>query len=107
MSLNVVGKYYDITLKIMVMLQTFMRKLGSNFGRREEPSATYVRYLAKRVKETGILSDKPKPGKPKTVRTPEKIAVVTESMLDAPSTSIHCRSQQLNILGTSLRRILL
>ena len=44
--------------------------------------------------------------KPKTVRTPEYIAAVAESVCEAPLTSIHRRSQQLNISETSLRRIL-
>ena len=35
-----------------------VRKLRTVFGRREAPSATYVRYLVKKVKETGILIDK-------------------------------------------------
>ena len=83
-----------------------MRKLRTDFGRRETPSAPYVRYLVKKVKETGILIDKPKREKPKTVRTPENIAAVAESVREAPSTSIHRRSQQLNISETSLRRIL-
>lgn len=83
-----------------------VRKLRTDFGRREAPSAPYVRYLVKKVKETGILIDKPKREKPKTVRTPENIAAVAESVREAPSTSIHRRSQQLNISETSLRRIL-
>ena len=41
-----------------------------DFGRREAPSAPYVRYL---VEETGILIDKPMCEKPKTVRTPANI----------------------------------
>ena len=53
-----------------------------------------------------MLIDKPKYEKPKTVRTPEYIAAVAESVCEAPSTSIHRRCQQLNISGTSLRRIL-
>ena len=71
----------------------------------EEPTA-YFRYLVKKVKETGILIDKPKREKPKTVRTPVNIAAVAESVCEASSTSIHGRSQQLNISETSLRRIL-
>ena len=59
----------------------YVRKLGTNFGRSEEPSAQYVRYLVKKVKETGILIDEPKREKPKTVRTPENIAAVTEKQL--------------------------
>ena len=84
----------------------YVRKFRTNFERRKAPSAPYVRYLVKKVKETGILIDKPKRGKPKTVRTPENIAAVAESVYEAPSTSIHCRSQQLNISEISLRRIL-
>ena len=44
--------------------------------------------------------------KPKTVRAPVNIVAVAESMREAPSTSIHHYSQQLNISETSLRRIL-
>ena len=82
-----------------------VRKLRTDFGRREAPSAPYVYYLVKKVKETGILIDKPKLGKPKTVRTSENVAAVAESVCEAPSTSIHRRSQLLNISETSLRRI--
>ena len=40
------------------------------------------------------------------MRTLENIAAVAESVSEAPSTSIHRRSQQLKIAETSLRRIL-
>ena len=83
-----------------------VQKLRKDFGRREAPTAPYVRYLVTKVKETGILIDKPKREKPKTVRTPENIAAVTESVCEASSTSIHRRSQKLNISETTLRRIL-
>ena len=56
-----------------------VRNLRTDFER-EAPSALYVRYLVKKVKETGILIDKPKRDKPKTVRTPENIAAVAESV---------------------------
>ena len=78
-----------------------MRKLHTDFGRREAPLAAYVRYLVKKVKETGILRYKPKREKPKTLPSPENIAAVTGNVYKA-----HRRSQQLNISETSLRRIL-
>ena len=53
-----------------------VRKLHTDFGRRAAPSAPYARYLVKKVKETGILIDKPRREKPKSVRTPENIAAV-------------------------------
>ena len=83
-----------------------VRKLRTDFGRREAPSTPYVCYLVKKLKETGILIDKPKREKRKTVLPPENIADVVESVCGALSTSIHRRSQQLNISETSLRRIL-
>ena len=83
-----------------------VRKLRADFGRREAPLVPYVRQLKKKVKEIDILIDKPKREKPKTVRTPENIVAVAESLCEASSTSIHRRSQQLNISETSFRRIL-
>ena len=80
-----------------------VRKLYTDFRRREAPSVPYVRYFVKKVKETGILIDKPNREKPKTVSTSENIAAGSESVRDAPSTSIHSRSQQMNISETSLR----
>ena len=69
-----------------------VRKLHTDFGRTEIPSAPYVRYPVKKVRET--------------VHTSEDIAAVAESAYEAPSISIYRRSQELNILETSLRRIL-
>ena len=47
-----------------------MRKLSTDSRRREALSAPCVRYLVKKVKATGILFDKPKREKAKTVCTP-------------------------------------
>ena len=68
-----------------------MRKLRTDSGRRAALSAQYVRYLVKKMKETG---------------TPENITAVAESVHETLLKSIHCRPQQLNISEMSLRRIL-
>ena len=57
-----------------------VQKLNTDFGSGESPSAPYVRYLVKKMKETGILIDKPEREKPKTVRKPENIAAVAKSV---------------------------
>ena len=80
-----------------------MRKLRTNFGRREAGADLYVLYLLKKVKETVFLIDKPPHEKPKTVRTPENIAAMAKRVREAPSTSIHRCSQQWNVSETSLR----
>ena len=53
------------------------QKLRMDFGSREATSAPYVRYLLKKVKETGIFIQEPK--REKRVRTPQNIAAVAES----------------------------
>ena len=75
-------------------------KLRTDFVRRKAPPAPYVRYFVKKGQETGILIYKPKHEKPKSVRTPENIAAVTENVREALSISIHRCSQQLNISET-------
>ena len=76
-----------------------VRKLRRDFGRREASSAPYVRCLMNKVKETGILVDKPKREKPKEYVQPgilllwQKVCVKRHQY------------QQLNISETSLRRI--
>ena len=94
--LNNAGKYWENHGNVAECV----RKLRTDFR------YPYVRYLVKKAKQTDILIDKPKRQKPKIVRTPENISAVAESVCEAPSTSIHRRSQQLNISETSLRRIL-
>ena len=47
--------------------------------KRSTVTVPYVRYLVKKVKDTGILISKPKRENPKTMRTPENIAAVAKS----------------------------
>ena len=58
----------------------YVRKLRTDFGRREASLTQYVRYLVKKVKEIGILIDKLKREKTQTVRTSENITAVAESV---------------------------
>ena len=74
--------------------------------KRSTVSSPCLLSFEKSASSSGILIDNPKREEPKTVRMPENIAAVAESVFEAPSISIHCRSQQLNISETSLRRIL-
>ena len=64
----------------------YVRKLHTDFGRREARSAPNVRCLVEKVKETDILIDKPRREKPKKVRTPQNIAAMAEIMCEAPLT---------------------
>ena len=74
------------SLLSVLEIEECVRKLRPSFGRKEAPSAPYVRYLVKKEKETVSSS----------INQSENIAAVAESVLEAPSISIH----------RSLRRIL-
>ena len=66
-------------MKIMVMLQNVCENCVRILEEEKD------RYLVKKVKETGILVDKPKREKPKTVRTPENIVAVAETVCEEPT----------------------
>jgi len=70
------------------------------------PSTQFVDQFVKRIRQTGSLLDKATRSCVCPVRSTENIAVVAQSVLEQPSTSIRHRSQNLNISRTSLRRIL-
>ena len=97
--MNNADKYWRHYFENHGNVAEFVRKLRTDFGRR-------ILNLVKKVKEHGIIIDKQKREKPKTVRTPENIAAAAESVCETASTSIHRRSQQLNVSETSLKRIL-
>ena len=67
--------------------------------KRSTVSSVYSLSCEKKVKETGILIDKPERENPKRLCTLENIAAVAESVCEAPSTFS-------SISETSLRRIL-
>ena len=66
---NILGHYFQKHGNVAEC----MRKLCTAFGRREALTAPYVRCLVYKMKETGILIDKPKREK---VHTPGIITAV-------------------------------
>ena len=75
-----------------------VRKLRTDFGRREVSLAPYVRYLVCKCKKLAFSSiNQSESEKAKTVWTPKNITAVAESLREALSTSIRGGSQQLNI----------
>ena len=106
MVMHTLEQRWEIILKIMVTLQNVCENCIRILEEEKHRQLRMSVILWKKVKETGILIDKPKREKPKTVHTHENIAVLAESVCEAPSALIHRRSQQLNISETSLRRIL-
>ena len=57
-----------------------LRHYFKNHDKKRSSISSVCSLSCKKVKETGILIDKRKREKPKTVHTPEKIAAVAESV---------------------------
>ena len=95
LRLNNAGKYCDITLSDMVKLQNVCENCVRILEEENHRQLRMFDILWKKWKKLATGE------KPKTVRAPENIAAVAESMREVPSTSIHRRSQQLNISETS------
>lgn len=85
------------------------RKYRAHFHLRdisEAPSANSIRKWIKMFEETGSTVRIINAGRPKSVRTPETIRRVSESIKENPRQSTRKRSQVLNVKRTTLRRIL-
>lgn len=83
-----------------------VRRLRRIFGRNNAPTASTVLRLIKKFEETGSVATIKTPGRDRTVRTEQNIALVQDSVAVSPQKSLQRRSQQLGISTTSLQRIL-
>lgn len=100
--IKVIQEHYKNGSKIK---NTF-RALRDHFGRHNRPNETTIGRLVRKFEATGSVSDLPKTGRPKSVRTAENIAVVKQSVKEDPKQSTTRRSLELGISRTSLHRIL-
>ncbi|CAH1985567.1 unnamed protein product [Acanthoscelides obtectus] len=87
-------------------IKNTFRALRQHFGRNNRPNETTIGRLVRKFEATGSVANLPGSGRPRSVRTPENIAVVKESVRDDPKQSTTRRSQELGISRTSLLRIL-
>lgn len=83
-----------------------VRKLRNVLGRNEAPNESTVRRLMKKFFETGSTVDLKSPGRRRSGRTDQNIALVCDSVAVSPVKSIRRRSQQLGLRYSSVRRIL-
>ncbi|CAH1962018.1 unnamed protein product [Acanthoscelides obtectus] len=87
-------------------IKNTFRALPEHFGRNNRPNETTIGRLVRKFEATGSVANLLGSGRPRSVRTPENIAVVKESVRDDPKQSTTRRSQELGISRTSLLRIL-
>ncbi|CAH1992908.1 unnamed protein product [Acanthoscelides obtectus] len=101
-SVLVIQEHYKNGAKIKNMF----RALREHFGRNNRPNETTIGRLVRKFEATGSVANLPGSGRPRSVRTPENIDVVKESVRDDPKQSTTRRSQEWGISRTSLLRIL-
>jgi hypothetical protein len=82
------------------------RKCKTKFGKKTALTANGVKKFVHKVRDSGMLIDKPTRPRANPVRTPQNIAAVAENVRQRPRTSIRRRALELNISYTSTQRIL-
>jgi len=87
-------------------LTSTIRALRNNFGVHNRPSRAAVKRLCEKFDRTGSVLDVKTSVRPRSGRSRENIAAVSDSVRDNPSTSIRHRSQQLDLSYTTMQRIL-
>ena len=83
-------------------IKNTFRALRDYFGRHKRQNETTIGRLVRKFKETGSAGDLSNSGRPKSVRTPQNIAAVKESVRENPKLSVSRRSQELGISSISL-----
>jgi transposase len=85
------------------------RSIAEEFNSRhpERPPVTFsgVAQLIRRFKETGSVTDRPRPGRPSATDTETREAVLAEAMVN-PTTSVRRRALELGLNRETLRRML-
>jgi Helix-turn-helix domain (DUF4817) len=100
------GKIVSIFLRNNSSVILAQREFRRQFPGRPAPTAKTFRRLATRLEETGNTRDVARRGRPRTSRSQENIAAVTEDVEESPGTSTRRRATQLGISRRSLQRIL-
>jgi hypothetical protein len=83
-----------------------IRKIKANFGRNHSISKNTVKNIVDKFYQTGSVHDLPRSGGPRTARSAENIAAVSESVRENPRTSVRHRAQELGLSRSSTHRIL-
>jgi len=71
----------------------------------DPPSLKTIAAINKKFNETGSVADLNRSGRPKSSRTPDKIARVEEAIKRDPTKSLRALSQDLGINRASVHRI--
>ena len=103
----------DLNERIFVIKNYYARTSYKHVEERWEvnfrtpvPSKSTMFNLVSKFEVTGSVSNAPKEGRPKTVRSPENMDKVAAEFVHSPKKSIRQASKELNISRSSLHRIL-
>ena len=100
--LEIIKNYYQNSESVVATL----RALTPIFGRNNRPTRLAVRAIVDKFATKFTLLDVPVPKRHRIARSEEIIAAVSASIQNEPNQSILCRSQELGIAQTTLRRIM-
>ena len=99
---KIVEFYFKFHHSIILTQREYCR----HFSARKPPSDFMIRRLIQRFQQYGSVSDLPRSGRPRSVRSQMNRERVRDSVQQEPGTSIRRRSHHFGMSRTSLHRIL-
>lgn len=99
---EIVSLYIENNRSVVSTQRAYRKK----YRGRSAPKGDTIRHLASNFMEHGSVANLQHQARPRPGRSNENIEAVRQSVAENPNVSYRRRSQQLNISGTTLRRIL-
>ena len=99
---EIVAFYIENNRSIVKTVRAYRKK----YGRNSAPSDNTIRSLVKNFFEYGSVATRQRPIRSRPRRSDEVVKAVRDSVADNPNVSYRRKSQELNVSGTTLRRIM-
>ena len=96
-----IAAWYEVYHSPVVVQRLYRCRFGSNAS---VPSAKSIKAIHHRTSVDGILTDRPRSGRPVTASKPENVQLVMNTFTAHPTTSTRIASRQLHLSRSTVQR---
>ena len=96
-----IAAWYEVYHSPVVVQRLYRCRFGSNAS---VPSAKSIKAIHHRTSVDGILTDRPRSGRPVTASKPENVQLVMNTFAAQPTTSTRVASRQLHLSRSTVQR---
>ena len=95
---KIIELYFENHRSIILTQKAYRR----HYNVRQAPNQSTINRLVKRFRQQGSVSDLPRTGRQRSVRTAENVALVEDSIAENPDTSTRRRATKIGMSRRSL-----